>query len=73
MKSAIVKMSTLMKYDNWSPSFYLRPATELETAKRREEAAKKMLESAAALRKLRRKEQAKIRRMVKDGEVIPLG
>lgn len=65
-----VKLSTVMKYNRLDPEFYLGSGPEeLEKAKRLEDRAHKLKQSATEIRKNRKKNQARIRRMERKGEV----
>ena len=70
MKVAIVKLSTIIKNNhNLSAGFYLAEDFPLSDIHRREALAARILKNAKELRRKRKNNQAKVRRMMRCGEV----
>ena len=73
MKIAIVKMSTVKKYDRLDAAFYIGEQVKAEEIAAKEKRIRAQQKTVKKLKKKRRNDKARQRRMVEEGEVTLLG
>ena len=72
MKIAIVKMSTVKKYDRLDAAFYIGEQVKAEEIAAKEKQIRAQQKTVKKLKKKRRNDKARQRRMVEEGEVTPI-
>lgn len=72
MKVAIVKMSTVRKYDRLDAQFYIGEQISAEEIEAKEKRIRAQQKTVKKLKKKRRNDKARQRKMVEEGEVTPI-